>query len=169
MMFVQNAGDAGLNQLHRFLVARARRDHQDLTFKPFSPRIRHKVQGFLRSEIDVEQNHCRAAGAQRRQSLGGRTALPYDLEARLLFQHAGESLPEHGVVVNHEEVNHLDRRIIQDESSLKHLRFDYKTGAALLRFVAQFTAIASQHGARDIETQSGAVRSGSGLLHTVLS
>jgi hypothetical protein len=85
VMFVENIGDARLHPLNGLLTADAGRDNQDLPFKHFFSGFEDKVQGPFPPEVDIQQNHGRAALVSESQRFRGRAVLSDHLDSGFPF------------------------------------------------------------------------------------
>ena len=54
MLLVQNAADAGLDQLHGFLIADAGRHHQNPSFKALAARAYDEIDRAIRRAVQLE-------------------------------------------------------------------------------------------------------------------
>jgi hypothetical protein len=64
VLFVKDAGNASLNELHRFGAGDPRSYHKNLPCKASFPGLQNKIQRSFRSEIHVQDDHRRTAFLQ---------------------------------------------------------------------------------------------------------
>src|SRR5581483_8701785 len=103
IVLVEDAGDAGFDELHRLRIGNAGGDHQNLATEPPLPRAGDEIDSAFPAEIEIEQNDIGLGVGQNVQSGGNRFGLTRHGETRLLFEQPHQALTKQRVIVNQQD------------------------------------------------------------------
>ncbi len=152
VVFVEDAGDTGLNQLHGFEVGDSGGDDEDFAGVALGAGLADEVEGSLIAEVDIEEDQLGVLFGDALETSGDVVGFADDFEIGLGLEETGEAFAEEGVVID--EVEGDFGGLCTHGLPLGNAEFGDETAATGDGLKAEIAAVAAEDGAGDVEAES---------------